>query len=239
MRFLDLTLPTAAENLALDEAVLDEADASGERSECLRLWESPEVAVILGRSSQIDREANIEACGRDGVPILRRSSGGCAVVVGPGCLMYSVVLSYEQRPYLRVLDEVHRFVLGSVKLALAESTPGVALAGTSDITWEGRKFSGNSLRCKRDHLLYHGTLLYNFPLELIERYLRMPPREPDYRAGRGHTAFITNVRTEVEGLKAALRRCFSAREEVKNWPQDRMLRLMADRYGHADWHAER
>ena len=31
-----------------------------------------------------------------------------------------------------------------------------------------RKFSGNSLRVKRTHLLYHGTLLYAFDLALIE-----------------------------------------------------------------------
>src|SRR6186713_3085091 len=115
MQFLDLTLPTAAENLALDEALLDEAEAAAQATECLRLWESSEVAVVLGRSSQIAREANVDACRADNIPILRRCSGGCAVVIGPGCLMYSVLLSYERRPYLRVLDEVHRFVLGSVK----------------------------------------------------------------------------------------------------------------------------
>ncbi len=40
MRFLDLTLTTAAENLALDEAVLLEAE-SGRGGEVLRLWPSP------------------------------------------------------------------------------------------------------------------------------------------------------------------------------------------------------
>ena len=239
MQFLDLTLPTVAENLALDEALLDEAEASGQPRECLRLWESPEVAVILGRSSQLAKEASADACRADGVPILRRCSGGCAVIIGPGCLMYSVLLSYQRRPYLRVLDEVHRFVLGSVKQALAGLIDGIALAGTSDVTWEGRKFSGNSLRCKRDHLLYHGTLLYDFPLDLIGRYLQMPPREPEYRAGRGHAAFITNVRSEVDGLKAALRRSFSAKEPLVDWPRARMQDLLDQRYARPEWHAER
>ena len=64
------------------------------------MWESSEVAVVLGRSSQIAREANVDACRADNIPILRRCSGGCAVVIGPGCLMYSVLLSYERRPRL-------------------------------------------------------------------------------------------------------------------------------------------
>jgi len=239
MQFLDLTLPSVAENLALDEALLDEAEAGGERSECLRLWEANEVAVILGRSSELAREANVDACRADNVPILRRCSGGCAVVIGPGCLMYSVVLSYEQRPYLRVLDEVHRLVLGNIKQALAGVVDGVALAGTSDVTWEGRKISGNSLRCKRDHLLYHGTLLYEFPLEQIGRYLQMPPREPEYRAGRGHEAFVTNVRTSAGEIKSALQRSFSASDLMPEWPQQRTQQLLAERYSRPEWHADR
>src|SRR6188768_2218257 len=114
MQFLDLTLPTLAENLALDEALLDEAEASGGPAECLRFWESAELAVILGRSSRAAMEADLEACRTDNVPVLRRCSGGCAVVIGPGCWVYSVVLSYELRPYLRSIDEVHHFVLGRV-----------------------------------------------------------------------------------------------------------------------------
>src|SRR4051812_32394695 len=111
MQFLDLTLPTLAENLALDEALLDEAEDAGRPQECLRLWESPELAVVLGRSSKVHDEVDQGACEADGVTIGRRSSGGCAVVIGPGCLMYSLVLSYDLRPHLRILEDAHRFVL--------------------------------------------------------------------------------------------------------------------------------
>ena len=47
MHFLDLTLPSAAENLALDEALLLEAEC-GRGGEVLRLWEWPAPAVVLG-----------------------------------------------------------------------------------------------------------------------------------------------------------------------------------------------
>src|SRR5947208_2305701 len=46
MHLLDLTLPTAAENLALDEALLLAAEGGG--PEVLRLWENPSYAVVLG-----------------------------------------------------------------------------------------------------------------------------------------------------------------------------------------------
>ncbi len=66
-------------------------------------------------------------------------------------------------------------------------------AGISDLVLGDRKFSGNSLRCKRDHFLYHGTLLYQFPLEQIGELLKMPARQPNYRQGRPHGEFVMNL----------------------------------------------
>ncbi len=95
MRLLDLTLETAEENLALDEALLDEAEAGREPREVLRIWESPRPLVVLGRSSQVSHEVELAFCRQQGIPVLRRASGGAAIVAGPGSLMYAVVLSYD------------------------------------------------------------------------------------------------------------------------------------------------
>jgi lipoate-protein ligase A len=236
MQFLDLTLPTLAENLALDEALLDEAEASGGPSECLRLWESPELAVIVGRSSKVAVEVEVANCQTDNIPILRRCSGGCAVVIGPGCHMYSIILSYDLHPELRSIDEAHRFVLSRVAEAIGL---GLSFSGISDLTVGGRKFSGNSMRCKRDHLLYHGTLLYDFPLEKIARYLRSPPREPEYREGRSHADFIMNMKLSPQSLRRSLPRSFAADDVLTHWPRTRVAELIRQRYGRSEWHMER
>ncbi len=185
MELFDVTLGTPAENLALDEALLDEAEESAAGSECLRLWEADRPLVVVGRNSVVEDEVDVAACHAAGIPILRRSSGGCAIVAGPGCLMYAVVLSYQLRPELRMLDEAHRFVLETTLAALRPLASSVGRQGTSDLTLNDVKFSGNSLRCRRRALLYHGTLLYDFPLELVSQYLKMPPRQPDYRRADG------------------------------------------------------
>src|SRR5262245_38971942 len=75
MRLVDLTLPGAAENLALDEALLLEAEA-GRGGEVLRFWEWPEPAVVLGSAGVVADDVDDPACTADGVPVLRRSSGG-------------------------------------------------------------------------------------------------------------------------------------------------------------------
>ncbi len=213
---------TPEENLALDEALLDQAEALiNERQEdfaarewvslfpnqrgahpgsltmrarCCGSGEAPAPFVVLGSSSKYQQEANVAACrARARVPILRRASGGAAIVTGPGCLMYGVVLSYKRRPALRDLDAAHRFMMQTLSRALSIDGLAIEVHGICDLVHQGRKFSGNSLRCKREHLLYHGTLLYDYDLPQIARYLGTPARMPEYRAGRAHESFVTNV----------------------------------------------
>ena len=237
MRYLDLTLPTAAENLALDEALLEEAEAGDAPAETLRLWEPRQPMVVVGRSSQFPIEVRLDACRTLGIPVLRRSSGGAAIVAGPGCLMYALVLSYRLRPQLRVLHQAHRWVLGTLAAAIGAFVPGVECRGTSDLAIGGRKFSGNSARCRRNHLLYHGTLLYDFPLELVERCLTMPPRMPDYREGRPHEGFVTNLPLRLETIREELVAAFGADEPRDSWPERRTAQLVAEKYTLPEWRA--
>lgn len=236
MKLLELTLPTPEENLALDEALLDEAEATNDTTGVLRIWESPQTMVVIGRSSKFSEEVDLPACQALGIPALRRVSGGAAIVAGPGCLMYAVVLSYDRFPQLRLIDETHQFVLGTMQAGLKILAPGAEIAGISDLAIQGRKFSGNSLRCKRSHLLYHGTLLYDFPLEIVQQVLRTPPRQPDYRSGRTHADFVMNLPVFREELTAAIIRAWQCSEPLAHWPQAQTARLVSEKYNLRDWH---
>lgn len=236
MWLLDLTLPTPTENVALDEALLEEADASAEPAEVLRIWESPSIAVVIGRSSRAGEEVNLEFCALREIPVVRRCSGGAAVVLGPGCLMYSVILSSTLRPELPSIDAAHRLVLGRIETALRELGLDVRHEGISDLAVEGRKVSGNSLRSKRHALLYHGTLLYGgFSLEVLSQCLRTAPRQPEYRAGRDHRAFVTNLPASADQLRQALRAAWPTQGCLPTWPRARTEELVASRYSREDW----
>ncbi len=235
MQRLELTRPTPEENLALDEALLEEAETAAKPIETLRLWEPADPFVVLGRSSGIDRQVDRKTCLDLGVPVLRRISGGETIVAGPGCLMYALVLSYERRPKLRALDQAHRFVLGSLQTTLGPLVSEVTCRGTSDLALDRLKISGNSARCRRRHLLYHGTLLYDFPLDLIGRCLKMPPRQPDYRAGRDHGAFLTNLPLPAATIRGAVIEAFEADEVRPDWPKELTARLVAEKYGQPQW----
>ena len=238
MRLLELTLNTAAENVALDEALLHEAEATASRSEFLRIWESPSPIVVVGRASQVDQEVNRKACETRHIPIIRRTSGGNAIVAAPGCLMYALILSYERRPSLRIVAHAHRMVQQKFEAALGRLLPGVTAAGISDLALGKNrlfKFSGNSLRCRRNYCLYHGTLLHDMPLELISMLLKMPPRQPDYRRGRPHAEFVANVPCAAVDLRAALIEAWQPTSILTDWPQQTMRQLVAEKFGQVAW----
>lgn len=239
MELLDLSLPTPAENLALDEALLDEADAGEAPRETLRLWEPAAPLVVVGRSSRLAEEVVEAECRALGASIQRRCSGGAAIVAGPGCLMYAVVLSYELRPAVRMIDQAHRVVMERLLAALAPLAPGLRHEGSCDLTLAGRKVSGNSLRCKRTHLLYHGTLLYAMPTAWIARCLGTPPRQPEYRAGRSHEEFVTQLPSSSEALRAALVAAWEADARRLDWPREATARLVAERYSREEWLRQR
>jgi len=238
MRHLDLTLPGLAENLALDEALLGEAESAAQPRETLRLWEARQHAVVVGRSSRVAVEVRPNVCRELRAPVLRRISGGAAVVVGPGCLMYALVLSLRLRPQLRWIDRAHAYVLGTIAAALQPLVPGLTHRGICDLAIGEKKVSGNSVRCKREHLLYHGTLLYGFPLEIIGRCLAMPPRQPDYRQARPHEAFLANLPLDAATLRRTLRIAWAASEPCVDWPHEATGRLVAEKYSRPEWNEQ-
>src|SRR5260221_7020928 len=110
MKLLDLTLPTPAENLACDEALLDACE-EGATDGVLRFWESGEYFVVVGYSNKVCTEVNLPECERRGVPVLRRCSGGGTVVQGRGCLNYALVLKIPESGPLTSLTETNRFIM--------------------------------------------------------------------------------------------------------------------------------
>lgn len=266
MHLLDLTLPLPAENIALDEALLDACEEGEITDTVLRLWEPDNYFVVLGRSSQASLEVNLAACRAQHVPVLRRASGGGTVLAGPGCLMYAVVLNYADHADARDISAAHQLVLTRIADALAPLIPGInfaatenppprhpreelgerhqehrhntspiQLAGTSDLAFHTdsglQKFSGNALRVKRNHFLYHGTLLYDFDLDRVGQLLAQQTREPNYRAGRTHRAFIANLPVTRDQLVTALAHAWHATAPLATWPQKRM-RGIAKEIGH-------
>jgi lipoate---protein ligase len=257
MQLLDLTLDTPAANLALDEALLLAAEAEGvpantesellaraaseqspqrnRQGEVLRIWEPREFMVVVGSSSRIAEEVILSTCRERRIEVLRRPSGGAAILTGPGSLMYALVLDRRHRPELRAVDTTHAWVLDRLAAAIGRVVPGVARRGISDLALRNRKISGNSLRVRRDWILYHGTLLYGFPLRLLDACLGIPPRQPAYRAGRRHSHFVMNLPLDAGALRRTVCEAFGASQPAPAWPQELTAQLAAQKFGNPQW----
>lgn len=245
MKLLDLTLPTPAENLACDEALLNWAESGG--GEALRFWESREHFVVVGYANRVETEVDTAARAARKIPIFRRCSGGGTVLQGPGCLNYSLVLQIASHSPLANIASTNQFVMErnckAVQSAIGNQQPAISVRGHTDLALVTRhsppvtpmKFSGNSQRRHKNALLFHGTFLLDFDLALVNELLRMPSKQPDYRGNREHRDFLTNLNVSADRLKSALARIWNADEEMWDFPDDAVRQLAAGKYSTTKW----
>lgn len=235
MKYLDLTFFDPASNLACDEALLELCEGNGEDG-LLRVWEPDQFFVVMGYSNKVASEVNVTACEAKGIPIFRRFSGGGTVLQGPGCLNYSLVLRNERLGIPADLTASYRFVLERhLKFCASQSAETIQIQGISDLALDGRKFSGNAQHRKRFWSLFHGTFLLRFDIPLIEKYLTMPSRQPDYRCGRSHEAFLCNLSIAPNDVRRALKQAWEADEQLQEIPFDRIKALRRERYCRDEW----
>ncbi|MDE1921651.1 MAG: lipoate--protein ligase family protein [Candidatus Omnitrophica bacterium] len=211
MQLRDISFPTPQENIAFDEALLRLAEKEGS-GEYLRFWESSRVFIVLGRTGSAEADIHLFQTKKDHIPVLRRFSGGGTVVQGPGCLNYTLVLSKDKRPELNDLRRSYQWIAGQVIEALQRAGKEAYFRPLSDLAFgpAEKKFSGNAQRRLKKYILHHGTILYNFDLALIHRYLRHPQDIPEYRRGRSHEDFVTNVPVDPGVFKNHLSQVFQA-----------------------------
>lgn len=201
---------TTAEFLARERDLHEYAE-QGPGREFLFMWETTQASVVVGRSARIQEQVCVGACEDDAVPILRRPSGGGAVLLGSGCLNYTLILNLYNRPQLREISESYRSILGAV--GVASGVDDVEYL-ENDLAIRGLKFSGSAQRRMRRTLLHHGTLLYRFPIQHVARYLPEPARQPKYRNRRDHVDFLTNAPIDPESFRSRLQAHYPEAELV-------------------------
>lgn len=158
------------------------------------------------------------------------------MVQGPGCLNYSVVLRMDHDPALANISSTGVYVLERIAAAVKRVTGAVVEhQGHTDLVIDGRKFSGNAQRRRARAVLFHGTFLLGFDLDIIEELLPMPTHQPEYRGGRSHGEFLMNLGLDAAVLNAALREEWGAVEPYGQLPLDEIRALAEARYLDHDW----
>ena len=158
--------------------------------------------IVLGAANDEATEVDLATAKSDGVAVLRRYGGGGTVVLHGGCTVVSLGLWVRQPFQNRFYFEL---VNSAVIDALSSAWPPLSVLsqrGLSDLVHGHLKVGGTSLFRSRHYLLYQASLLVEPRVELIERYLQHPSREPDYRQGRAHRSFLCGLNDLVAGLES-------------------------------------
>lgn len=162
-----------ARAMATDEALLDACAADpGRFPPVLRLYAFDPVCLSLGRFQRL-ADVDLTACARSRIDVVRRPSGGRAVL-HDRCLTYALVAPAEAPPFAGgVRTSAHRIgealAAGIRRLgapvALASSPPrGVrpadcfALPGAGEVVSDGRKLAGSAQVRRGGAALQHGTI---------------------------------------------------------------------------------
>ncbi len=250
MFFWNHSYSSLIENVAADEVLLDWAESS-DCGPVIRFWESPEYGVVLGYGNSAAKEVSLAHTSARDIPVVRRCSGGGTVVQGPGCFNYAFVLPVQWDPELNSITGATRWVMGRLQLVfqalasqklLLPDNPlvgpdryTVALAGDSDLTINGLKFSGNAQRRRKRYVLFHGTILRSFDIAQITELLCHPSREPGYRHRRSHSEFLTNVGISQSDLVDTLVQFFHAVPLTARFSDQVVTDYVNSRYSTGSW----
>ena len=126
-----------AQNMAIDEAML-EAHLRGETPPTLRLYTWRPPAISLGRFQRAEASVSLRECRRAGVDVVRRPTGGRAILHTEEEVTFSVVVS-EARLGTRGIMDSYRALAGAIVGGLKQlclearlverSSPGAAATG--------------------------------------------------------------------------------------------------------------
>ncbi len=189
MRLIDLGSVNALRALACEEAVLEALDA-GCAEPAWFLWTSGEPCAVLGTARSTEGDLHLEALRAEGVPVLRRRSGGGTVLLGPPSP--AVTLVTESPGDIR---ESYENFYGLLVGALARLGVEAGFRPPADLAVRGRKIAGLAQRRKRRAVLVTASVLAGTLAEESARWLAEPAGRdaPAYREGRRHDEFMTSL----------------------------------------------
>ncbi len=148
-------------NLAIESHLLDNHIPD---TITLFLWKNQQT-VVIGANQNPYSECNLESLLNEGGYLSRRRTGGGAVYHDLGNLNFSFVADnsiYDVKRQMQVIQN-----------ALLNFNLETEVSGRNDITYQGRKFSGNAFAKTKYQSLHHGTILIKTDAERLQRYLKV------------------------------------------------------------------
>ena len=132
-------------------------------------------SVIVGRNQTLEAEVDLAYCRQEGIPVLKRLSGGGTVYHDEGNINYAFFGDKTETP---ILD---RDFSTPIIRALAQLGVSAQVGSRRELLCNGRKISGTASHITRHRWLFHGTLLHHTDLKRLDRIRQGDPT----RRGKG------------------------------------------------------
>jgi len=171
--------------LALEKWLLE-----NQTEECFFTWDIFPT-IVCGKHQLLQAEVNLDYLRQIGVELTRRHSGGGTVFADEGDFMFTFIKRNRNE------SDLFRTTLTQIIEALDQVGVHAELSGRNDMTFNGRKFSGNAFYKSEKGTIIHGTLMYDVDIEKLVRALT-PDDEKLISKG------IQSVRQRVINLKPYL-----------------------------------
>lgn len=170
---LDTGIRTAAENMALDEVLVD-AKSKGLIPNTIRFLRFSPPAVLVGYHQSVEQEVRVDFCSKEGIDINRRITGGGAIYFDETQLGWEIIC---EKSFFKTKVADERFfeeLCQPIIFALKKIGIEAAFRPRNDIEVNGRKISGTGGTEKDNAFLFQGTLLVDFDVSTMLRALRIP-----------------------------------------------------------------
>ncbi len=251
-RFLPLETKRGVENMAIDEAILN-ARIAKQVPNTLRLYRWDPSTASIGRNQSLNEEVDVEVAHKSGVDVVRRISGGGAVLHDRDReITYSVILAESdfraQFGELKNVEVFHKITEGIVKaLNKLSIQPDQGVIHCPAIFIQGKKISGNAQARQKGVILQHGTILLDVDAELMYSILKTPQGVPKARMVRSVRAKVTGIQQFIPNfdvhllgkfLKEGFEEAFGitlTTGELSPWELQEADRLARERYGNLTW----
>ena len=160
-------------NLALDE-VLTVRVGDGRRKPTLRIWEWDSSAVVIGSFQSLRNEVDPEGAARHGFDVVRRISGGGAMLMGAGSIItYSLYVPASLVAGMTFADS-YAFLDDWVLEALRSLGIEATYQPLNDIASPHGKIGGAAQkRLANGGVLHHATLSYDMDGQVLTEVLRI------------------------------------------------------------------
>jgi len=162
-------------------------------------WIPTRICIVLGASNKVENSLHLDAIESDSIPVYKRQSGGETVMLTPDMLIISAIQPQSNK--LSGGSKYFQFYNSLIIAGLAAAgIPSLGFRGISDVAIGEKKILGSAIYQNKYNVFYHAVLNVAGDVQLFNRYLQHPKREPDYRQGRTHEAFVTSIYTKIDGL---------------------------------------